>query len=102
MNLDIFSVLPLTAVTFSVFWRNLCFSNYAVGKRGNFCLFLVFVRLFGVRDFLHFLFEMFVAWIDIQVAVHALLGEITYLSLHCHHNDDSCIKMGSDENHFNV
>ena len=29
--------------------------------------------------------------------------EIIYLSLHCHHqNDDSCIKMGSDESHFNV
>ena len=25
-----------------------------------------------------------------------------YLSLHCHHPNDSCIKMGSDENHFNV
>ena len=28
--------------------------------------------------------------------------EITYLSLHCHHQNDSCIKMGSDESHFNV
>ena len=25
-----------------------------------------------------------------------------YLSLHCHHQNDSCIKIGSDENHFNV
>ena len=25
-----------------------------------------------------------------------------YLSLHCHHQDDSCTKMGSDESHFNV
>ena len=25
-----------------------------------------------------------------------------YLSLHCHHKNDSCIKMGSDESHFNV
>ena len=24
------------------------------------------------------------------------------LSLHCHHQSDSCIKMGSDERHFNV
>ena len=24
------------------------------------------------------------------------LGEIIYLSLHCHHQSDSCIKMGSD------
>ena len=28
--------------------------------------------------------------------------EIIYLSLHCHHQNDSCIKMGSNENHFNV
>ena len=29
-------------------------------------------------------------------------GNIIYLSLHCHHQNDSCIKMGSDENHFSV
>ena len=29
-------------------------------------------------------------------------GEIIYLSLHCHHQNDSCIKMGSDESHFIV
>ena len=29
-------------------------------------------------------------------------GKIIYLSLHCHHQNDSCIKMGSDESHFNV
>ena len=28
--------------------------------------------------------------------------EIKYLSPHCHHQNDSCIKMGSDESHFNV
>ena len=28
--------------------------------------------------------------------------EIIYLSLHCHHQNDSCIKMGSDESHFNI
>ena len=28
--------------------------------------------------------------------------EITYLSLHCYHQNDSCIKMGSNESHFNV
>ena len=28
--------------------------------------------------------------------------EIIYLSLHCHHLNDSCIKMGSDESHFSV
>ena len=27
---------------------------------------------------------------------------IIYLSLHCHHQNDSCIKMGSDESHFHV
>ena len=29
-------------------------------------------------------------------------GRLLYLSLHCYHQDDSCIKMGSDESHFNV
>ena len=28
--------------------------------------------------------------------------EIIYLSLRCHHQNDFCIKMGSDESHFNV
>ena len=28
--------------------------------------------------------------------------EILYISLHCHPENDSCIKMGSYENHFNV
>ena len=28
--------------------------------------------------------------------------EIIYLSLHCHHQNDSCMKMGSDESRFNV
>ena len=28
--------------------------------------------------------------------------EIMYLSLHCHHQNDFCIKVGSDESHFNV
>ena len=28
--------------------------------------------------------------------------EIIYLSLRCHHRNDSGIKMGSDESHFNV
>ena len=28
--------------------------------------------------------------------------EIIYLSLHCHHQNDFCIKVGSDESHFNV
>ena len=26
--------------------------------------------------------------------------EIIYLSLHCHHQNNSCIKMGSDASHF--
>ena len=29
-------------------------------------------------------------------------GEYIYLSLHCHHQNASCIKMCSDESHFNV
>ena len=28
--------------------------------------------------------------------------EIIYLSLYCHYQNDTCIKMGSDESHFNV
>ena len=27
---------------------------------------------------------------------------LLYPSLHCHHQNDSCIKVGSDESHFNV
>ena len=27
---------------------------------------------------------------------------IIYLSLHCHHHSDFCIKVGSSESHFNV
>ena len=30
------------------------------------------------------------------------MGGIIYLSLHCHHQNDSCIKMGSDCSHFKV
>ena len=29
-------------------------------------------------------------------------GDYLYLSLHCHHRNDFCIKVGSDESHFNV
>ena len=29
-------------------------------------------------------------------------GRLLYLSLHCHHQNDSCIKMGHDASHFNV
>ena len=29
-------------------------------------------------------------------------GQIIYLSLRCHNRNDSCIKMSSDESHFNV
>ena len=28
--------------------------------------------------------------------------EIMYLSLHCHHHNDFCIRWGSEESHFNV
>ena len=28
--------------------------------------------------------------------------EIIYLSLHCHHQNDSCIKVGSDESQLNI
>ena len=29
-------------------------------------------------------------------------GDYIYLSLPCHHQNDSCIKMGSGESRFNV
>ena len=29
-------------------------------------------------------------------------GEYIYLSLHCHHQNDSCIDKSSDESYFNV
>ena len=29
-------------------------------------------------------------------------GRLLYLSLHFHHQNDSCIMMGSDESHLNV
>ena len=29
-------------------------------------------------------------------------GQIIYVSLNCNHQNDVCIKMGSDESHFNV
>ena len=28
--------------------------------------------------------------------------KIIYLSLHCHHQNDSCVKTGRDESRFNV
>ena len=28
--------------------------------------------------------------------------EIIYLSLHCHHQNDTCTEVGGDESHFNV
>ena len=28
--------------------------------------------------------------------------ETIYLSLHCHHQNNLCVKVGSDESHFNV
>ena len=29
-------------------------------------------------------------------------GDYVYLSLHCHHQNNFSIKVGSDESHFNV
>ena len=37
-----------------------------------------------------------------EVVVGGGGGEIIHLSLHCHHQNDLCIKVGSDERHFNV
>ena len=33
--------------------------------------------------------------------MEVLEREIIYPSLHCHHQNDSCMKIGSDESHFN-
>ena len=33
---------------------------------------------------------------------YVLIVTVMYLSLHCDQQNDSCIEMGSDENHFNV
>ena len=45
-------------------------------------------------------------FVDVKHHVYLLtyLGkrEIIYLSPHCHHQNDSCIKMGSDESYFHV
>ena len=29
-------------------------------------------------------------------------GEFMRIATHCHHQNDSCIKMGGEERHFNV
>ena len=29
-------------------------------------------------------------------------GDYIPIAIHCHHQNDSCIKVGSDESHFNV
>ena len=29
-------------------------------------------------------------------------GRIIHLSLHCHHQNDPCVRVASDESHFNV
>ena len=29
-------------------------------------------------------------------------GDYIPIAIHCHHQNDSCIKMGRDESHFNV
>ena len=29
-------------------------------------------------------------------------GDYIPIAIHCHHQNDSCIKMGSDDSHFNV
>ena len=39
---------------------------------------------------------------DGRMEVGEDVGGIIYLLLHCHHKKDSCIKVRSDESHFNV
>ena len=37
-----------------------------------------------------------------KVGWRSVKREIIYLSLHCHHQNGCCIKVSSDESHFNV
>ena len=37
-----------------------------------------------------------------EVAVGGGEGDYTPIDIHCHHRNDFCIKVGSDESHFNV
>ena len=37
-----------------------------------------------------------------ESALEMLVYITLYLTLHCHQQNNSCIKMGSDESHFNV
>jgi len=40
--------------------------------------------------------------VEVEEEVWKWRKKIIYLPLHCHHQNDSCIKMGSDESRFNV
>ena len=40
--------------------------------------------------------------IYLSLSLHHGYLEMIYLSIHCHHQNDSCINMGSDESHFIV
>ena len=46
---------------------------------------------------MHFLLK-----VNMVLNVHRNQEGDIYLSLHCHHQNDSCAKVGSDESHFNV
>ena len=39
---------------------------------------------------------------DGEKGVMEVEGEVNYILITCHHQNDSCNKMGSDESHFNV
>ena len=42
-------------------------------------------------------------WVELEEGCMEVGGEgDIHLSLHCHNRNDSSIKMGSDESHFNV
>ena len=40
--------------------------------------------------------------LNVHINRTIIYREIIYLSLHCHHQNDFCIMMGSEESHFNV
>ena len=75
---------------------------------------LLFIALFARYTVLDSIFFFKVVFLSLHsfVLMFAVLSlavfvirdrwEITCLSLHCHHQNDSCIRIGSDESLFNV
>ena len=67
-----------------------------VGGRGKFGLVLICLALFDA------VFSSKCYWRGARSQEVGEEGDYIQLTLHCHHQNDSFIKMGNDENHFNV